>query len=72
MYLKFGESSTCLAKKIPVKLWNCWRYKFSAKMKVPMKDGIYKITVSINATKIFEKYKKQHILVVICWLELPI
>ncbi|CAH3029853.1 unnamed protein product [Porites evermanni] len=44
MYLKFGESSTCLAKKIPVKLWNCWRYKFSAKMKVPMKDGIYKIT----------------------------
>ena len=25
-----------------------------------MKDGIYKITVSINATKIFEKYKIKH------------
>ena len=25
-----------------------------------MKDGIYKITVSINATNIFEKYKTKH------------
>lgn len=25
-----------------------------------MKDGIYKITVSINATKIFEKYQTKH------------
>lgn len=25
-----------------------------------MKDGIYRITVSINATKIFEKYKIKH------------
>lgn len=28
-------------------------------MKVPMKDGIYKITVSIKATKILEKYKNK-------------
>ncbi|KAJ7380082.1 hypothetical protein OS493_010790 [Desmophyllum pertusum] len=45
-YLNVGESletSVCLEARNPSKMWNCWKYKFSKKIKTPKKPGNYKI-----------------------------
>lgn len=44
LYLKFGETSTCLGQRTPNKLLNCWPYNFIAKVKVPTINGVYNIT----------------------------
>ena len=50
-YLQVGDESVCMTARIPERMWNCWKYKFSHKMKLPTKYGSYKIYVRKTNTE---------------------
>ena len=63
-YLQVGDESVCMTARIPERMWNCWKYKFSHKMKLPTKYGSYKIYVRKTNTErpkfICDLYRKRH------------
>ena len=63
-YLQVGDESVCMTARIPERMWNCWKYKFSHKMKLPTKYGSYKIYVRKTNTErpkfICDLYRKHH------------
>ena len=63
-YLQVGDESVCMTARIPERMWNCWKYKFSHKMKLPTKYGSYKIYVRKTNTErpkfTCDIYRKRH------------
>lgn len=63
-YLQVGDESVCMTARIPERMWNCWKYKFSHKMKLPTKYGSYKIYVRKTNTErpkfLCDLYRKRH------------